>query len=120
MLFLLRLEFDAELLNYLLKTGWPLLYNPQPQTTEVINLVKIEGTLDEIRELVGDVKRTVRDVKSTSKKAAKAATKTRRKLSAWQRYIKNKANHIKFKRGDKKGRLDLKRMSAAFKRSRKK
>jgi len=83
-------------------------------------LVKIEGTLDEIRELIGDVKRTTRAVKSTTKKVAKAAKGTTRKLSAWQRYIKNKSNHIKFKRGDKKGRLDLKRMSAAFKRSRKK
>ena len=83
-------------------------------------MVKIEGTLDEIRELVGDVKRTTRAVKSTTKKVAKAAKGTTRKLSAWQRYIKNKSNHIKFKRGDKKGRLDLKRMSAAFKRSRKK
>jgi len=83
-------------------------------------LVKIEGTLDEIRELVGDAKRTVRSVKSTGKKVAKAAKATKRKLSAWQRYIKNKSNHIKFKRGDKKGRLDLKKMSAAFKRSRKK
>jgi len=50
----------------------------------------------------------------------KAAKGTKRKLSDWQRYIKNKSNHIKFKRGDKKGRLDLKKMSAAFKRSRKK
>ena len=83
-------------------------------------MVKIEGTLDEIRELIGDVKRTTRSVKSTTKKMAKAAKGTTRKLSAWQRYIKNKSNHIKFKRGDKKGRLDLKRMSAAFKRSRKK
>jgi len=82
-------------------------------------LVKIEGTLDEIRELVGDVKRSVRSVKSTGKKVAKAAKTTKRKLSAWQRYIKNKSNHIKFKRGDRKGRLDLKAMSRAFKRSRK-
>jgi len=83
-------------------------------------LVKIEGTLDEIRELIGDVKRTVSTVKSTSKKVAKATKGTTRKLSAWQRYIKNKSNSIKFKRGDEKGRLDLKKMSAAFKRSRKK
>ena len=82
-------------------------------------MVKIEGTLDEIRELIGDVKRTASTVKSTTKKVAKAAKGTTRKLSAWQRYIKNKSNHIKFKRGDKKGRLDLKKMSAAFKRSRK-
>ncbi len=85
----------------------------------MIALVKIEGTLDEIRELMGDVKRTGRAVKSTTKKVAKAAKKTTRKLSSWQRYIRNKSNHIKFKRGDKKGRLDLKAMSRAFKRSKK-
>ncbi len=86
----------------------------------MIHLVKIEGTLDEIRELIGDARRTVRNVKSSTQKVVKAAKGTKRKLSDWQRYIKNKSNHIKFKRGDKKGRLDLKRMSAAFKRSRKK
>ena len=69
---------------------------------------------------MGDAARTVKSVKSTTKKVAKAAKKTTRKLSGWQRYIKNKSNHIKFKRGDKKGRLDLKKMSAAFKRSGKK
>lgn len=83
-------------------------------------MVKIEGTLDEIRELVGDVKRTTRRAKSTVKEVAKTAKKTKRKLSDWQRYIRNKSNHIKFKRGDRKGRLDLKAMSKAFKRSRKK
>jgi len=82
-------------------------------------LVKIEGTLDEIRELIGDVKRTVSDARTTGKKVVKAAKVTKRKLSAWQRYIKNKSNHIKFKRGDKKGRLNLAAMSKAFKRSRK-
>jgi len=86
----------------------------------VFTLVKIEGTLDEIRELISDARRTTRAVKSASKKVVKATKGTTRKLSAWQRYIKNKSNHIKFKRGDKKGRLDLKKMSAAFKRSRKK
>ena len=68
---------------------------------------------------MADTKRTVRSVKSATKKVAKEATKTKRKLSSWQRYIKNKSNHIKFKRGEKKGRLDLKSMSKAFKRSNK-
>lgn len=68
---------------------------------------------------MGDVKRTVSTVKSTSKKVAKAASQTKRKLSSWQRYLKNKSNHIKFSRGPKRGRLDLAKMSKAFKRSRK-
>jgi hypothetical protein len=44
---------------------------------------------------------------------------TKRKLSDWQKYIKNKKNHIKYKSGPKKGRLDLSKMSRAFKRARK-
>ena len=47
------------------------------------------------------------------------AAKPKKKLNAWQRYIKNKKNHIKFKSGANKGKLDLKRMSKAFKRGRK-
>ena len=91
-----------------------------PPIIEVVNLVKIEGTLDEIRELMGDVKRSSRSVKSAVKEVAKTAKKTKRKLSAWQRYLKSPRNHIKFKSGPKKGRLDLSKMSKAFKRSRRK
>ncbi len=47
------------------------------------------------------------------------AARPKKKLNAWQRYIKNKKNHIKFKSGANKGKLDLKRMSKAFKRGRK-
>lgn len=45
--------------------------------------------------------------------------KKARKLNSWQRYLKNKKNHIKFKSGKKKGQLNLKAMSKAFKRGRK-
>ena len=90
-----------------------------PQITEVINLVKIEGTLNELRALLGDAERASASVVETVKEVKTTAKKTRRKLSQWQRYIKNRANHIKFKRGTKKGRLDLAAMSKAFKRSKK-
>ena len=83
-------------------------------------MVKIEGTLDELRELLGSAERSVRAVRDTTQKAKKVATKTRRKLSDWQRYLKNRSNHIKFKSGPKKGRLDLAKMSRAFKRQQKK
>ena len=43
----------------------------------------------------------------------------KRKLSAWQRYLKQKKNQIKFKSGKKRGQLNLKAMSNAYKRSRK-
>lgn len=85
----------------------------------MIPLVKIEGSLDELRALLGRAERAVTDVTETVKEVKQTAKKTRRKLSSWQRYIKNKSNHIKFKRGAKKGRLDLAAMSKAFKRSKK-
>lgn len=46
------------------------------------------------------------------------ATKPR-KLSKWNKYVKNKKNHIKFKSGKNKGKLNLKAMSKAFKRGKK-
>ena len=83
-------------------------------------MVKIEGTLDELRALLGRAERATADVVETVKEVKTTAKKTRRKLSEWQRYVKNRTNHIKFKRGPKKGRLDLASMSKAFKRRSKK
>lgn len=45
--------------------------------------------------------------------------KPKRTKSAWQRYMGQKKNQIKYKSGPKKGRLDLSKMSRAYKRSRK-
>ena len=45
--------------------------------------------------------------------------KPKRQLSSWQKYLKNKKNHVKFKSGKNKGKLNLKAMSKAFKRGRK-
>jgi len=42
-----------------------------------------------------------------------------RKLNGWQKYIKKKSNHIKFKSGKNRGKLNLKAMSKAYKRSKK-
>ena len=41
-----------------------------------------------------------------------ARAKPKRKLSAWQKYIKNKRNHIKYR----DGKLNLKKMAVAFRR----
>tara|TARA_Y100001963_G_C6643812_1_gene382323 strand:- start:100 stop:372 length:273 start_codon:yes stop_codon:yes gene_type:complete len=90
----------------------------------VITLVKVEGTLDELRALF------LEGVKQESRKQAKKAgsdvvragakaTKKRAK-SAWQKYMGQKKNQIKFKSGPKKGRLDLSKMARAFKKSRRK
>ncbi len=45
--------------------------------------------------------------------------KRKMKRSAWHKYMKNSKNQIKFKRGTKKGLLDMKSMARAYKRSRK-
>ena len=87
---------------------------------EVIHLVKVEGTLAELRELF--VEGAKKQARTEAKKAGAEVVKrgvagTKRKLSAWQKYIKNKKNHIKYKSGPKKGRLDLAKMARAFKRS---
>ncbi len=42
----------------------------------------------------------------------------KRKLNGWQKYIKHKKNHIKYKSGKNKGKLNLKAMSKAFKKAR--
>ena len=86
----------------------------------MIPLVKIEGSLDELRALLGRAERTVTSATETVKEVKAVSKKTKRKLSEWQRYVKNRTNHIKFKRGPKKGRLDLAAMSKAFKRRSKK
>lgn len=51
---------------------------------------------------------------------ASHSSRPKRKLNAWQRYIKNKKNHIKFKSGKSRGKLNLKAMSRAFKKRGKK
>lgn len=83
-------------------------------------MVKIEGSIDELRALLGDgiskLDSAVQATEIVEEVAGKAVKKARRKLSKWQRYVKNRANHIKHKRGPRKGRLDLAAMSKAFKR----
>ena len=89
----------------------------------MIYLVKVEGTLDELRELFleGAKKEAKRQAKEAGKRVVRSGVKqaAKRTKSAWQKYISKKSNQIKFKRGPRKGQLDLKRMSAAYKRSKK-
>ena len=78
-------------------------------------MVKIEGTLDELRRLLGAIDNTVSIVETKAEEVVEVAKKKRRKLNDWQRYLRNKSNHIKFKSGKRKGQLDLAKMSRAFK-----
>ena len=85
-------------------------------------MVKVEGTLDELRELFleGAKKEARKQAKKAGAEVVKSTVKSTKKRakSAWQKYIAKKSNQIKFKRGPRKGQLDLKRMSAAYKKSR--
>ncbi len=90
---------------------------------KVIYLVKVEGTLDELRELfVEGAKRQARkEAKKAGERVVVAGVKKARKVtkSAWQKFIGQKKNQIKFKSGKRKGQLDLKRMGAAYRRMQK-
>lgn len=91
---------------------------------KVIYLVKVEGTLEELRELfVEGAKREARkQAKKVGADVVKSGVKATKKRvkSAWQRYMGQKKNQIKIKRGPRKGRLDLKRMAAEFRRKQRK
>jgi len=86
-------------------------------------MVKIEGTLAEIRDLFVDA--AVAETKKIAKKAGQdvivGAVKKTRKVakSAWHKFMAKKSNQIKFKSGSRKGRLNLAAMSKVYKRSRK-
>ena len=83
-------------------------------------MVKVEGTLEELRELF--VEGAKREAKKQAVKAGadvvKSAVKSTKKRtkSAWQRYMGQKKNQIKIKSGPRKGRLDLARMAKQFRR----
>ena len=84
-------------------------------------MVKVEGTLDELRELMGMSSSSSSVPGGELDKAEKSPTpkKDKRKLSEWNRYVKSDENKIFIKRGPRKGRLDLAKMGAAFRKSRK-
>ena len=72
-----------------------------------------EGFLDILEKYHG------RDMRSRLRRTRRGdvsprrTTPPKRKLSAWQKYIKNKRNHIKYR----DGKLNLKKMGVAFRRS---
>jgi len=87
-------------------------------------LVKVEGTLEELRELFveGAKKEARKMARKAGSDVVRAGAKKTRKVakSAWHKYMGQKKNQIKFKSGKKKGRLDLKKMGVAFRKAQKK
>ena len=83
-------------------------------------MVKVEGTLAELRELF--VEGAKKEARKTARKAGAKVVKSavKRTKSAWQKFMANPKKQIRFKTGKRKGRLDLKRMAAAYKREQRK
>jgi len=81
-------------------------------------MVKVEGTLDEMYELFGEARRAVKSTKRAIASGKKVAAKTKRPLNAWQKYVKANSKKFKYKSGSKKGQVNLKAMSRAFKKTR--
>ena len=80
-------------------------------------MVKVEGTLEEMYELFGDARRAVKSTKQAVASTKKVARKVKRPLNAWQKYVKaNSKNHM-HKRGEKKGQVNFKSLSKAFKKT---
>ena len=86
-------------------------------------MVKVEGTLAELRELFveGAKAEGRRQAKKAGVEVVRSVAKETRKRtkSAWQKYMAKKSNQIKHKRGPRKGRIDLKRMADEFRKQRK-
>jgi len=82
-------------------------------------MVKVEGTLEEMYELFGDARQMVKSVKRSVASGKKVVTKAKRPLNAWQKYVKANSKKFKYKSGAKKGQINLKAMSRAFKKTRK-
>ena len=83
-------------------------------------LVKVEGTLEELRALF--VEGAKKEARALATKAGKNVVKSaaKRTKSAWQKFMANPKKQIRFKTGKRKGRLDLKRMAAAYRREQRK
>lgn len=81
-------------------------------------MVKVEGTLDEMYELFGEARRAVKSTKRAVTDTKKVARKVKRPLNAWQKYVKANSKKFKYKSGSKKGQVNLKAMSRAFKKTR--
>ena len=80
-------------------------------------MVKVEGTLDEMYELFGEARRAVRSTKQAVKSTRKVANKVKRPLNAWQKYVKANSKDHMIKRGEKKGQVNFKSLSKAFKKT---
>ena len=80
-------------------------------------MVKVEGTLDEMYELFGEARKAVRTTKRAIASSRKVAKGVKRPLNAWQKYLKSNSKKFIRKSGAKKGQVDFKKASRAFKKT---
>jgi len=80
-------------------------------------MVKVEGTLEEMYELFGDARQLVKSTKRAVRAGKKVGSKIKRPLNAWQKYDKANSKKFKYKSGKKKGQVNFKAMSTAFKKT---
>ena len=77
-----------------------------------------ESDVEDLMREVDELTKAIEDWLDYDTRRRRATRRTRskpkrkRKLSAWQKYIKNKRNHIKYR----DGKLNLKKMGVAFRR----
>jgi len=64
-------------------------------------------------EVLTQVQETDAQEAEETVRASPEPKKKKQRLSKWNRYVKNKKNHIRFKSGKNKGKLDLKKMAKA-------
>jgi alkylated DNA nucleotide flippase Atl1 len=84
----------------------------EPQEAQLAGRATMIG-LGVVDKAVGAGKRSQRAVGRTVKKT------TKRQLNDWQRYVKANSSKHKYKSGKKKGQINLKAVSRAFKKTKK-
>jgi hypothetical protein len=82
----------------------------EPQEAQLAGRATMIG-LGVVDKAIGSAQKTQRAVGRTVKKTAK------RELNSWQKYVKANKNKHKYKSGSKKGQVNFKALSRAFKKT---
>jgi len=82
----------------------------EPQEAQLAGRATMIG-LGVVDKAIGSAQKTQRAVGRTLKKTAK------RELNDWQKFVKGNKNKHKYKSGSKKGQVNFKSMSRAFKKT---
>ena len=97
-------------------------FNQQRQTTEVFTLVKVEGTLEELKALF--VESAKQEARATAKKAGKATVKkavktVKRAPSVYNKYMKKELARLKKAHPRMTHQARFKKAAKSWKRSKK-